>query len=339
MANLMLTTACNFTCDYCFGKEMIGPGHAQQTMSWDLFLDILDWIDRGSIPELDVHLMGGEPTLSPLFNDMIGELIRRKRRIVVFSNLCVPMDTTVLADSSRLGIRWTINVNDPSSYRGRQIQTLQEHLALLGSAAVVTLNITSPSTEFDHVLSYIEDFGLARCLKVGVTLPTLDHVNAYVKREDYPGIAVRIMALNDAAGNKGIEVEFECGVPYCLFTAEQHKRFGGLRVSHCGSRLDITPTGNVINCLPLCRVVAIPYSDFADYRQAREWFRRALMPYASFGGTSACPTCEHLVQGRCMACLAHAMWNLDHIALPPLPQSGGRATGRTCKAADCGREL
>lgn len=333
----MLTTACNFRCDYCFGMEMIGPGHPQQTMSWRLFLDILDWIDRANMPEMDIHLMGGEPTLSPLFGGMVSELARRKRKIVVFSNATIPINEKTLAESARFGTRWIVNVNLPDTYRGHQLQTLQEHLALLGPAALITFNITNPSTEFDHVFVYIDRFGLARHLKIGVALPTLDHTNVYVKREDFPEIAARIMALVDKAEKSSVSLEFECGVPYCLFTAEQHKKLEGVPISHCCSRLDITPTGNVINCLPLCRVAAIPYSSFRDYGQAREWFQKALAPYASFGSTSACPTCEHLIQGRCRTCLAHAMCDLDHIVLPPWSGNGTRKTTAPTGATEHGK--
>ena len=41
MANLMITTYCNFTCRYCFGLDMIGPEHAKTHMSWETFLNLL----------------------------------------------------------------------------------------------------------------------------------------------------------------------------------------------------------------------------------------------------------------------------------------------------------
>jgi hypothetical protein len=333
MANLMLTTGCNFTCDYCFAKEMIGPGHPHETMGWNLFLDLLDWIDRANAPDLDIHLMGGEPTLNPLFSDMAYELVRRRRKVVVFSNAAASIDTKILTDSARLGIHWIVNVNPPQTYRQEALRTLREHLALLGPAASITLNMTSPSAPFDHVLSYMDEFGLKRRIKIGVALPTLKHTNTYARREDLPGIADRIMRLRDAAQDRGIALEFECGVPYCLFTADQHRKLPGVRVSHCGSRLDITPTGNLINCLPLCRIASIPYTRFSTYRRAQEWFGKALTPYGSFGSTSACPTCAHLKQGRCRVCLAHALCDLDQVVLPPLPSQEEPGAGGSCRTA------
>jgi len=324
MANLMVTTACNFRCEYCFGMEMVGAGHPPQNMDWDVFIGLLDWIDRAGFPDMDIHLMGGEPTLHPQFGAMARELIRRGRKLRVFSNAAAPLDERDLRDSSGPEAIWVVNVNEPETYRGAQLATLEKHLRLLGPAGSITFNMTGPGTKFDHVLDYIERFGLSRAIKIGVALPTLGHRNVHAKREEFGAIAARILELARRAGAGNISLEFECGVPYCLFTAEQHWMLGGLHVSHCGSRLDITPVGKVINCLPLCKVIAVPYQAFADYGQARNWFRKALMPYASLGCTPDCPECADLIAGRCRACLAYSLGELNRVCLPPLPGSAGR---------------
>jgi sulfatase maturation enzyme AslB (radical SAM superfamily) len=325
MANLMITTACNLRCAYCFGMEMVGAGHAPQTMSWEVFIDLLDWIDRGDFPELDVHLMGGEPTLHPRFGDMVRELARRGRKTLVFSNGAAPLDERDLRDSAGSSGVWVVNVNEPETYRDSQLANLEKNLRLLGPAAAITFNMTGPTTKFDHVLDYIERFSLSRSIKIGVALPTLGHQNVYAKRDEFGTIAARIMELARRASAGKISLEFECGVPYCLFTAEQHRLLGEIHVSHCGSRLDITPTGQVINCLPLCKVIAISYRAFADYGQVREWFRKALLPYASLGCNPDCPECPHLIAGRCRACLAYSLGQLNRVSLPAVPGSTDRS--------------
>ncbi|MFB0564754.1 MAG: radical SAM protein [Candidatus Aminicenantaceae bacterium] len=328
MANLMITTACNFKCDYCFGKEMINTKRPYQTMEWKLFMNILEWIDRVNMPRMSIHLMGGEPSLSPLFGDMIGELAPRKRDIVIFSNAAAPVEGKTLKDSVRLGARWIVNCNPPSTYPENQLKNLHNHLSILGEAACLSFNIVSPSTEFDYLFDYIEEFKLNPIIKIGVALPTLGHKNVYAKQDDFPRIAARIMELYERAQRSGVNIQFECGVPYCLFTPVQHERLEDIMVSHCHSRLDITPIGNVINCLPLCSVAAIPYSCFSSYSQAQEWFHKAFFPYSSLGITSKCLKCEDLAEGRCQACLAHILGNLNRIVLPPLPGSERRTTIR-----------
>jgi sulfatase maturation enzyme AslB (radical SAM superfamily) len=315
----MITTACNFRCDYCFGAEMIGPGKTVRHMAWQTFVGLLDWIERADVPNLDVHLMGGEPTIHARFADMYRELRRRGRRVIVFSNASVPLAPEVLRESAELGVTWIVNVNTGDTYRPGEYDVLRRNLAVLGQQAVITFNVRNGHTAYQHVFDLIEEYRLARQLKLGVVLPTLGHENVFVWRPDFGAVSRRVMEIFEQACAGGIEVEFECGVPYCLFTPEQRQRLKGILISSCGSRLDITPDGEVINCLPLCKVAAVPYTRFKDYAEACRWFRKALGPYRAIGADSECPGCEHLEQGRCWVCLAHGMGDLNRIALPAPP--------------------
>ena len=322
MANLMITTACNFRCPYCFGLDLFGSGQARQYMPVPLFEQLLDWIDRADVPTLAIHLMGGEPTLHPAFSHMVEELARRGRRIAVFSNAAAPLDEALVRRSVDLGVRWIVNCNPPDTYRDNQLDLLHQHLALLGQAAHITFNLTDGQTPFQYVLDYIEQYGLNRSIKLGVALPTLEHRNVHAGWDALPAIAQQILKLLSETRRRQIDLEFECGVPYCLFSEEQHAKLGGIHVSHCGSRLDITPAGEVINCLPLCRVASVPFGRFQNYCQAREWFQRMQAPYRQVGSAARCLSCIYRLQGRCSACLAQGMGEYSRIALPPLPDEG-----------------
>lgn len=332
MANLMLTTDCNFNCEYCFGKEMIGKGHSRHTMTMSLFNEILDWFERAQMDNMDIHLMGGEPTLSPHLDDILEELGQRKIRYVIFSNFSAKLDRRVLEKSIKHDARWVVNANDPSNYTGNQLKRLHQHLEIAGRFAMLTLNITDSATKFDYILDYIDRFGLDRKVKIGVALPTLDHRNIYVKRDEYPAVAGHIIRLVDEADDRNIDVEFECGVAYCLFNDEQRKKLDGVQVSHCGSRLDITPTGNIINCLPLCSIASIPFHNFMDYGDALSWFQNALSHYRSIGSCAECLTCRHLAAGLCQACLADTLWKLNKIILPPFQDGKEKASSQQPEA-------
>ena len=319
MANLMITTACNFRCPYCFGMDLFGPGQARQFMPVRLFEELLAWIDRADLPEMGIHLMGGEPTLHPAFGHMVEELARRGRSMAVFSNAAAPLDEALIRRSVDLGVLWIVNCNSPDTYRDNQLGLLHQHLALLGQAANITFNLTDGQTPFQYVLDYIEQHDLNRSIKLGVALPTLEHRNVHAGWDALPGIAQQILKLLGEARRRQIGLEFECGVPYCLFSEEQHAELGDIHVSHCGSRLDITPTGEVINCLPLCRMASVPFARFQNYRQAREWFQRMQAPYRQAGSASRCLACQYRLEGLCSACLAEGLKEYSHIALPPLP--------------------
>jgi hypothetical protein len=319
MANLMLTTACNFRCPYCFGLDLFGKAAPRQYMRLELFHELLAWIDRANVPGMSIHLMGGEPTLHPQFTEMAEELARRGRRMVVFSNAAAPLNEMLLRRTVAAGARWIINCNPPETYRDNQLEILRQHLRVLGQAACITFNLTDGETPFQYVLDYIEDYELTRAVKIGITLPTLEHRNEFAQWDKLPAIAEQVMKLLRELRARSISLEFECGVPYCLFNEEQHKALGDVLVSHCGSRLDITPTGEVINCLPLYRVAAVPFDRFRDYSQAREWFGRMQAPYRQVGSEARCLFCADRLAGRCSACLARGMAEYSRIVVPPLP--------------------
>jgi hypothetical protein len=320
MANLMITTYCNFTCRYCFGLDMIGPEHPKTHMTWQTFLDLLAWIDKSGMDHPSVHLMGGEPSLNPLFFDMLNEAVRRKYDVLVFSNAATRIAADRLQEAINNGARWVVNCNHPSQYHGDQLDLLKTNLAIMGKSASVTFNVTTGQFDYSYVFDYIKAFNLDPRIKVGVALPTMQHHNVFAQWQEFPAIAEQILTLHETVTTIGGHIEFECGVPYCLFTPEQHQKLGNVHVSHCGSRLDITPWGDVINCLPLSKMVTIPYDRFSDYGQAREWFRRLLMPYRQIGSTADCLLCEDRLLHQCSACHAYGMHEFNRLALPPLPE-------------------
>jgi sulfatase maturation enzyme AslB (radical SAM superfamily) len=322
MANLMITTACNFRCPYCFGLDLFGPGQARQYMPLKLFQEIIAWIDRAAMTEMDIHLMGGEPTLHPAFGDMVEELVRRGWKTAVFSNAATPLDDVLVRRTADLGVSWIVNCNPPTTYRDNQLELLCRHLGLLRQAATITFNFTDGQTPYQYVFDYIEHYSLKHAIKLGVALPTLEHRNVCAEWDNLPSIGRHILELLREARRRQITVEFECAVPYCLFSEEQHGELRNIHVSHCGSRLDITPTGEVINCLPLFRIASVPFDRFQNYRQAREWFQCMLAPYRQAGSTSRCLFCQYRLEGRCSACLAYGLGEYSRIPLPPLPTQG-----------------
>ena len=322
MANLMITTHCNFTCPYCFGRDMIGPGHQKTHMSWETFNTLLDWIQRSGMDQLSVHLMGGEPTLNPRFFDMLAELERCGRDVLIFSNAATKIDAERLKGAIRKGVIWVVNCNHPSQYKGRQLEFLKANLAILGGNACVTFNVTGGQFDYGYVFEYIRSYGLDKRIKVGVALPTLQRNNVFAQWNEFSAIAERIMEFHEAVIAMGGAIDFECGVPYCLFTAEQHRKLGKVRVSHCNSRLDITPWGDVINCLPLSRVTSVPYHRFSDYGRARDWFEKLLLPYRQVGSTADCLTCESHLDQHCRACHAYGIAEFNRLPVPPLPECG-----------------
>mgnify|MGYP001544294113 CR=1 FL=1 len=116
MPNLMLTTSCNLKCDYCFAVDAMSTYKVSPHMDISTFESIMEWIERANRPELSIQLMGGEPTLSPLFFKILQELQHRSRKVMVFSNGTIPLASEIFEHTNREQVDWIININHPSVY-------------------------------------------------------------------------------------------------------------------------------------------------------------------------------------------------------------------------------
>jgi sulfatase maturation enzyme AslB (radical SAM superfamily) len=307
--------------------DMMAEAH-DHLMEWPMFISLLDWIDKGALPQLSIQLMGGEPTLSPLLAAMLVELARRGRKVIIFSNATLPIDEKIIELSRNNGVEWVINANTPSMYTTPQRENFSRNLSLLGARATLNVNFYSASVSYDYVFPYFDDYDIQRLMKIGICLPTHSKTNAYVSSEVFGPMKDTLDVFFSKAQQKGISIATECGVPTCLFK-DLVKKYPGLvrneKVSHCGSRLDITPDGKLINCLPLSKVAKISYSQFSDYAAAAQWFHEFLSPYHVLSGyCEQCLDCPEITTGNCMVCLANTLGDYNKIPIPALPGRDNR---------------
>jgi len=322
MPNLMLTTSCNLSCPYCFAVDVMDDVGMKQ-MSRETFIGVLDWIDRGDVPQYGIQLMGGEPMLYPDIVAIAEEVHTRARHITIYSNGTVPIVDRLVELSGSGAIDWVINANPPEMYNRKQQEIFDRNLSLLSQQASLCFNFHSLNMDFDHVFDCIEKFDNRRLVKLGITLPTTVKSNDYVGVGMFGEVEKQLEKFFVEARRHGVLIDTECGAPFCLFSNLVQEFTDLIRddlISHCGSRLDITPDGKVINCLPLSRIAAIPYDQFPDYMAASTWFHKWLTTYGVLGlGEDMCLGCETLNAGLCKACAANCLGDFNRIQLPPLP--------------------
>ena len=157
-------------------------------------------------------------------------------------------------------------------------------------------------------IELIKEYNLNREIKVGFILPTVTGSNYALEDEQYNIVAEKVVVLAKEAEKENIRLEYECGIPTCTFTDEQLGLLwdtGSTFNSTCFSRLDITPEGECIYCLPLATKSAVHFSAFKTYVDAKHWFEKKLQPYRRLGRTPDCRTCNlmdpHICHGGCLA--------------------------------------
>lgn len=307
MPNLMLTNWCNYRCPYCFGVDMMAPKRKAKAMSRETFEGIVEWLEREPFDRV-IHLMGGEPTLNPDIEWMVEKLLSKDLFITIFSNMATKQAVSLSEKLKYLPVKWVANVNNPTKWTEQQRKNIINCFANGGEKISLTFNIIPNEPNELWALDLIREYGLSRNIKVGFVLPTLTSSNMALKDNEYGVVAERVINLLKAGESMGVTIDYECGVPVCVFTDEQLGylwRHKSDVVSGCRSRLDITPEGEVMYCLPMSSAGTFHYSRFKSYPECRNWFEKTYAPYRLLGSKIECADCMLNNPAKCNAgCLA-----------------------------------
>ena len=321
MPNLMLTTRCNFQCEYCFAIDFVRAEPAPIDLTEETFEEILAWLNRRAYPGRILHLMGGEPTLHERFPCFARRACEEGFDVAVFSNAATPGAPRFAEALLDKPIRWIINVNPPSTRSPSTEENLQRTLSILKDRATLTFNITPDDPPGDWVIDLIVRHGLSKRIKIGLVLPTLSHQNRHLRREEYPKFAAKVTKFAQECDRFDISLEYECGIEHCLFSPTQLGVLWQTQStfhSCCDSILDITPDGRIIYCLPLANFRQVSFRHFADYPEAKQWFEEQVNPYRPLGSTPRCYRCHLLMTGICRGgCLAKILKDVRHGAPEP----------------------
>lgn len=318
MPNLMLTNYCNYKCSYCFGKDIMFPKNPRLTMTRESFDGIIEWVKKGPSDRI-FHLMGGEPTLNPDLEWMVARLLEENMHITIFSNLATRAASEIAEKICDLPVNWVVNVNDPARWNEEQRRNITHALATLKTRASLTFNIMPNEDDNMWALEYTKRYHLNNNIKVGFLLPTYNQTNEALNDDEYTVVAAKVTRLAQEAAKDDIHLDYECGIPTCAFTDEQLGilwRCGSRLQSGCQSRLDITPDGNVIYCLPLATLGSKHFSQFDSYNDACIWFEQRFGPYRMLGRRIECTSCNLHNSMACNAgCLAKNLINCKNIRL------------------------
>lgn len=318
MPNLMLTNYCNYKCSYCFGKDIMYPKNPRLTMTRESFNGIVEWVKKGPSDRI-FHLMGGEPTLNPDIDWMVARLLEENMLITIFSNLATRNAFELAKKIADLPVNWVVNVNDPKHWNKEQEKNITNSLDVLKSRASLTFNIMPDENDNLWALEYTQRFHLNNNIKVGFLLPTYNQTNVALEDDQYAVVADKVVRLAQEAAKVDVHLDYECGIPTCAFTDEQLGilwRCGSKLQSGCQSRLDITPDGNVIYCLPLATLGSKHFSQFDCYNDACIWFEQRFGPYRMLGRRIECATCNLHNSLSCNAgCLAKNLIDCKNIKL------------------------
>ena len=321
MANIMLTDQCNLHCPYCFAHEFVKNGKPNAEITRERFREILQFILLDG-SERHVGLIGGEPTIHPLFGELLQEIIDEPRidYVVVYTNgIALEQYLTLLSHEK---VRLLVNCNAPDIIGNANYARLSHNVkALAESQKHITLGVNVYRKGFDaaYLLPLLEHFSEPR-LRFSLSIPQ------YAENETDPlgyfrEIKGTMLSLFEQLRDHHVIPFFDCNFfPPCLFTAkevEQFDEWGSAnpllalksRAFSCAPVIDLMPDGTAVRCFGLSGSTKENIRDFATITDLRRYYMRTVDAYAvNSYYDPTCADCYKFKTAKCPAgCLAYKM--------------------------------
>jgi radical SAM protein with 4Fe4S-binding SPASM domain len=313
MANIALTATCNRSCAFCFATDAM-ESHAPRSefMTLEKFDEALDFLKRSNIGE--ARLLGGEPTIHPQFEAIVDRVEARGLRLVLFTGGMIPEKALRRLERLAPGqLAVLLNVIPPTEPPA-QLRRQQDVLKALGPCIVPGVTIDTPAVDIWYLVELIEEYGLARAVRLGLAHPSLGGANRHVHPRHYPEVGARVAAFGMAAQQRGIRLEFDCGWVPCMFPEGALAALGktsndvGLR---CNPILDLMPDGQMISCYPLASHSDITLTDAHDANAMRQQFENRQRSDRTFMLYRECDECAWRARGECTGgCLSASLGRL-----------------------------
>lgn len=330
MSNILLTEKCNRSCPYCFAKEHMSDSIKDVMLSWDDLIYIADFMEISH--ENHVSLLGGEPTLHPLFTDFIIYLLERHFHVNIFTNGIIAKDMLTEIESclkkytpDRLS--FVCNVNPPDIASVKEIESVGRFLKSMNKYISLSLNIYKYDYDLEFAFQYIKDYDLKKHTRIGLAHPIPGEINSAVSLDRMDAMATTFINQMPLYEKNDVSFGFDCGMPICLFSDEQLGRMfkSGPKVLkfNCGPAIDIGPDMNVWSCFPLSAFHKRSLYEFDSLQQVISYFSEFHKVIRGFSGGlfEHCNNCIYRKREVCTGgCISHILSRLDEDALDQIKE-------------------
>lgn len=322
MTNILITNDCPRNCTFCFAKSRLGgrsEGDIMQFMSRADLRKVMDFLERSG--EMNLRLLGGEPTRHPEFKEMVQEAIDRDFQVQIFSNLMMPQETADFLASPNIinRIAFLANVSLQPDDEPADKEKVAYALEKIGTRVHVGITITSPEFEYDYLIRMIDQYKLKRRIRIGIAQPIVGEKNSYLAPQEYRKAGKAIVAMAEECVKHDILIGFDCGMTLCMFSEQElgklQLKSEGLRIV-CEPIIDFGPELDIWHCFPLSEIWNSHLQGFKNRNEIVRFYREKVARYKTFGCREECLSCIYLKRGQCHGgCLAHALNSLNK--LPP----------------------
>jgi len=295
-------------------------------MSLSIFQQCLVFLEQSGIDQ--VRILGGEPTLHPEFKKFMNLAMETGKRLFLFTNGLMPEKTLkFLAGLPRE--RLNVMVNATARFRMPESETVRRRSVLkkLGSRAMLSFTIYRPDVSLDGLLDLINGTTVERRIRLGLALPCLTEDNEWLHPRLYRFVGSSLVDFVVRAARQKISVGLDCGFVPCMFSKSEIQTLKVCDADlnwNCSPILDIDPTGRVLHCFPLAKVISTNFPTGLDASTVRNYFREAGRPFRNGGIYKKCFRCDwkqaNLCPGGCLAVILKRIRNCTVLEIPPKSQ-------------------
>jgi radical SAM protein with 4Fe4S-binding SPASM domain len=323
MANVLLTERCVRSCPYCFAKEHMDASVSTE-MSWDNFIYIADFLEISN--EHKVSLLGGEPTLHPLFVDFTTYLLERNFHVNIFTSGILSDEMLdecrqFLSGCPPEKLSFTCNMNHPDISRPGELKKINRFLYDFGRWTSLGFNIYQTDFNIEFIIQSINKYNLSHYVRVGLAHPIPGAKNTYIPLKELKKMAKKFVSCFDLFERFNITPGFDCGFPMCIFSDEELGRLfklnrGTLNFG-CGPAIDIGPDMNVWSCFPLSGSNKKSLYEFNSLQEVDKYYKELHSKIRiEIGGVfDECDSCTHRFNDVCLGgCVAHSIIHFNEEA-------------------------
>jgi len=291
VANLMITKRCNLQCTYCFANEFVKP-ESNDFMTMNTFQKLVEFIlADGS--ENSIGLIGGEPTLHPLFAEMLELVLNdaRMKDVTIYTNgILLEKYRETLNDKK---VHILINCNDLSNSNKNTIERFQQSLSsvceTMKDRVVLGLNYYKPGLDYKFILDLLTKYKMKN-LRLSITVPNGEY--SYEPLAYFKTIKQDILHLFDDLYEINVVPHLDCNIfPACLVEIEDVERYPNWGVQNpfsivknrftiCKPVIDFLPDKTVVRCFGLSECTKVKYNQFASITDLKCYYLKEFDAYA-----------------------------------------------------------
>lgn len=287
----MITEQCNLHCEYCFANEFVN-GNKKNEIAINDFKNILDFI-LGDGSEIQIGLIGGEPTLHSEFDQILDILIMDKRvkQVTLYTNGILLKD---YADKlSNQKFHFLINCNDIKSKKmlfGQFMESLDMVFERVPERVALGSNFYKPDYDYQYILELLKRYPCKR-LRVSIAVPN-SKIYYYEPLAYFGQIKLHIFEYFRRLKELGVIPFLDCNLfPACLVSAAEMREFDEWgadnplsiiknRQTGCVPVIDILPDYTAVRCFGLSEYTKENIREFASISDLRNYYLRIIDAYA-----------------------------------------------------------